>query len=148
MPQGLKDMVGEFEGTLILFAGWWCGCAGIVPGSASGTQSVESFHSTWNKCSSVAKAGAPAHEGLAVMQSLYKERLSDTTPTNTRVSMAETSDVNPHLLHDTNLSQHGFYSAGAYWTQRSLPNHVVLEDDPSGAVVAVSAQANKRVNET
>ena len=59
---GLKDMVGEFEGTLILFAGWWCGCAGIVPGSASGTQSAASVHSTWNKCSSVAKSGAPAHE--------------------------------------------------------------------------------------
>lgn len=63
---------GSWDQNKLWFAGFWVGTVGTYPGSGSGSQCMESFHSSWQR-----KVKRDAHasplEIFAVMQKLFRE---------------------------------------------------------------------------
>ena len=60
-----------WEASTLWFAGFWSGIIGTYPGSSSGTQTLESFHSYW-QTRIQAKARAKPTEIFQCMQDLYE----------------------------------------------------------------------------
>ena len=58
--------------TGIMFAGFWSGIIGTYPGSSSGSQTLESFHSYW-QAGLKARARAKPTEVLRCMQDMYRD---------------------------------------------------------------------------
>ena len=130
---------------LLSFGFHWVGLAGTRPGTGSGSQSAEAFHSGWKRDLQALGQNASLHDILLKMQSLYKgwqERL----PYANEFYTTKCTDTNPHLLHSTQLLKVGTNPAYHLGAQREHGNHVRLIDTEDGAAVAVSFSANETIS--
>ena len=66
----MESTCSLWGGTSLWFAGFWSGIIGTYPGTAGGTQTLESFHAYWQILISSQQPG-PAEE-LPAMQTLYE----------------------------------------------------------------------------
>ena len=85
LPEPLRRHARSAPSDTLTVANWWIGIYGIVPGTGSGSQSVEAFHSSWRRCSSSVERINKPHDGLSIMQYLYKDGLADIVPQNALV---------------------------------------------------------------
>ena len=60
--------------TDLLFAGWWSGLLGIMPGTDSGSNAKEAFHSLWAKQLGPLAGHSPVSDAFNVMQRLYSDK--------------------------------------------------------------------------
>ena len=111
-----------------------------MPGTGSGSQSVEAFHSTWERCAAAITSAKEPHQGLAVMQALYRDGMAAVVPSGT-VSLSN-SAVNPDYLHNRKLTVAGIYTAADLWDHGDLPNYCTLVNTPDRTVVQVPEQSS------
>ena len=130
------------NGDVLSFGFHWVGLAGTRPGTGSGSQSAEAFHSGWKRDLKTLGRRSSLHDVLTKMQTLYKT-WSERLPYGGNSYTAKRLDTNPHLLHSTQLLKIGTNPAYHFWNQRHRGNHASFVDTDSGAAVAVSFCANE-----
>ena len=126
------------------FCAHWIGLAGTVPGTGSGNQCTEAFNKRWESELAILGKNASQHEALRRMQHLFSLWVPE-LELGKKTSM-HVDKINPHLLYNTALLKIGTSPACHYWKSKQSPNYVILCNDPSGAIVAVAANANITLN--
>ncbi len=126
--------------TPYLWSGHWRGALGLRPGTGSGNQATEAFHSPFQQ--EIASAGGPCNPGAALpfLQGFYS-RWRSTLQWDSDValsSLPHTTDIT--MLTGSGLHKHGRSPASEYFDGRLLPNHHVF---PRGLTTYV-AIANRR----
>ena len=110
----------------VLWADFWCGALGTHPGSGTGSQTVEGFHSFWQSFLSKKARMHPCNV-LSQMQGMFNEHWA--------AYMQEDDDPSPSLfprtsepafLNDLDLHRLGQNSAAEYWAQRDSSNYKCL----------------------
>ena len=116
----------------MLFSGHWSGILGTHPGAASGSQTIEAFHSFWQRTLQAASR-ARVDAVLPTMQRLFRETWSSQFAWGTSRSWTlyprAWSSV---FVHGQQLRATKRSPAVDYWQHRQTPNyhHVVHETAP------------------
>ncbi len=116
--------VGEpaFGAPTFWFAGFWSGCLGTSPGTASGSQTVEAFHRGWHTVVDTVTR-RDVRLTLPEMQRIYSEvwakEFAWGKPSRFDMRPAE---VNSMLLSSPVLHRLNRSTAVDFWDSRALPN--------------------------
>ena len=122
-PGWLRDAP---PGAEVWFGPYWSGILGTLPGTASGSQSIEAFHRFWQgQVSKRTRSGSTSV--LSVMQDLYRDSWSehfdwDGPPKDVR---CWTDRADPCVLNGAMLQREGRSTAVEFWQQREIGNHVL-----------------------
>ena len=76
LPPPLRRGTQPCPQTDVAIVAWWTGLYGTVLGTGSGSQSVEAFHSTWERCATAITSAKEPYQGLAVMQALCRDGMA------------------------------------------------------------------------
>ena len=114
---------GSWDAGKLGFAGFWVGIIGTYPGSGSGSQSMESFHSSWQRRVQRDARASPLQK-FAVMQELFKAELREKFQWGSQQEFMTWPDRQAQTLRTTQRSP-----AVDFWKHREpkitgLQNHV------------------------
>ena len=125
---------------------WWAGTTGCVPGTASGTQAVESFHRPWEQ--ETKAMGAPSNIKVVLnrMQKLYNmwgdaERLHWPSDVYFLEPGYDSALWDPQLLRSMHRSP-----PEEFFAHRTLPNFQECVSPIWGPLVVVAANARTQVD--
>ncbi len=104
------------------FAGFWSGCLGTHPGTASGTQTIESFHNVWQQ-----HVHRASRRDVRLMLSELQRLYRDVWSRQHRWGQPSCYGMfpctpNPMMLNSSRLRQAGRSPAVDFWDHRKLPN--------------------------
>ncbi|OLQ05533.1 60S ribosomal protein L15 [Symbiodinium microadriaticum] len=111
----------------IVWAAYWCGTLGTHPGSGTGSQTLEGFHSFWQSVLTKRTRQHPCGM-LDMMQTLFTEHWpaymqDDDAPSPSLWPRSP----EPSFVSGTALHKVGQNSAAEYWIHRDCGNHCVVE---------------------
>lgn len=107
-----------WEAQTLWFAGFWGGIIGTYPGSSSGTQSLESFHSYW-QARIRAKARAKPTDILQYMQELYKDDWAQKFQWEQKRTFMTWPEKSAAVLYNSEaLRSAGRSPAADFWNER------------------------------
>ena len=123
----LRD--GLLAETTLLWADYWSGVLGTHPGSATGTQTIEAFHSFWQE-QIRRKARSKPGEVLLRMQGLYQKEWKAHMVADSATHRASLwpTEPDPLFVSGTGLHRLGQNSAEEYWAARQKRNVQKVED--------------------
>lgn len=126
----------------LLWADHWCGVLGTMPGTATGSQSLEGFHSGWQQMIN-AQGRASLTQTLDVMQGLYHEqwRAQLQLEDPPRICLLPVAP-DPTLLNGSQLHTAGRSTAVEYWDNRDKPNYRLIAQENSRFHVMVARHAD------
>ena len=103
---------------LLWFAGYWAGIIGIYPGSASGTQTIESAHAQWQKSLGKSTEVAP-QKVFHAMQEIFQDSWSKKFQWHTKREFPTwPCEVSAALLNGQSLRSLGRSPAIDFWNAR------------------------------
>ena len=117
--------------TDIFWADYWSGSLGMHPGSGTGSQTLEGFHSFWQSLLSRRTRQNPCNV-LDMMQTLFREHWRSYMREDDKSgSSLWPKSPEPSFLNGTTPHRQGMSSAAEYWAHRHGNNHRFLERDNS-----------------
>ena len=133
-------------GDVLTNATWWAGVSGCIPGSASGTQTVEAFHRDWE--TQIRSMGPPSSLD-AVMA-----RMQEMVPRSASEGCLNTSDqvyfdtCNSYIPRpQSQMHRLGVSTPEEYAANEHLPNYWVCRTELHGTLVVIGATAHTQISE-
>ena len=134
-----RQSPSRFDSTLT-FVGFWCGLGGIAPGTASGNEAAEAFHSTWQAQLSRMSAKSSVPDVLASVHSMMTEWGRSLHWDGEHPLLAVPVDDDPSLLNGAAVQRAGRLTARDL-SLLAATDYVIQHVDDTRAYVALPAHA-------